>query len=290
MKRIAILTSLNMPNLMPYDNEVIRLLNASGDIHAEPIIWETQADRLKEFDAAIFRTTWGYHEKAEQFSDFLNYLEEIRIPTFNPMHIIKANFHKFYLKELAESGIEIIPTEFVTSGSEMTLKEIITKTGWEKFIIKPAVSAGSYRTHLFSSEQIDEAAGVYDSMHTTDDLMIQKYLPEVETLGEFSTIFFSNGCCFTVNKIPQLGDYRVQSNYGGKYNVIEPNDIIRRTSEKIASRFITDCLYVRVDGLFSEGRFLLMEAEMLEPDLYLNIYPEAIPEFVKSILDKIQTV
>ena len=290
MKRLAVLTSLNMPNLMPYDNEVIGLLNATGDIHATPIIWETEAERLKEFDVAIFRTTWGYHEKAEQFSDFLNYLEEIEIPTFNPMHIIKANFHKFYLKELSESGIEIIPTEFIAKGSEQKIDEIISKNSWEKFIIKPAVSAGSYRTHLFSSEQIEDATGVYESMHTTDDLMIQKYLPEVETMGEFSTIFFSNGCRYTINKIPQAGDYRVQFTYGGKYNAIEPNEIINKTSEKIASLFLNDCLYVRVDGLFSEGKFLLMEVEMLEPDLYLNIYPKAIPEFVKSILDKIQTV
>jgi glutathione synthase/RimK-type ligase-like ATP-grasp enzyme len=284
MKSVAILTSLNMPDLMPYDIEVIGMLNDSGRISAKPIIWETQARELINFDAAIFRTTWGYHEKPQQFLDFFDFLDDIKIPTLNPMKIIRRNFHKFYLRDLIDRGYDVIPTRFIPKNSCSSLSEIIIETGWNKFIVKPAISAGSYRTHLFGSAEIQNAGKVFDELNRTDDLLVQQYLEEVETLGEFSTIYFNGGYNYTVNKIPQHGDYRVQFTYGGKYRQIEPDEAIREATRQIASQFVDECLYVRVDGLYSEGRFMLMEVEMLEPDLYMNINPQAKQEFVKAIL------
>ena len=46
-------------------------------------------------------------------------------------------------------------------------------------------------------------------------------------------------------------------------------------------------LYARVDGCIVDGRFVLMELEMLEPDLFFNLAPEAAPRFANSLEAKV---
>ena len=141
MKKIAILTCEKMPDLLEYDRKVVDELK-KYDIIAQPVAWETEYDDLKNFDFAICRTTWGYHLDIERFEKFLDFLEEIKIPTLNPVNIIRYNLHKFYLKDLAEKGINILSTAFISKDSEIQLIDVINQNNWDKFVIKPAISAG----------------------------------------------------------------------------------------------------------------------------------------------------
>ncbi len=43
-------------------------------------------------------------------------------------------------------------------------------------------------------------------------------------------------------------------------------------------------LYARVDGCIVDGRFLLMELEMLEPDLFFNFDSRAATRFAGALL------
>jgi len=283
MKNIAVLTSLQMPDLLPYDHEILGNLNAEPRVKAKPIVWETQSEQLSDFDIALFRTTWGYHEKIEKFKKFLDFLDEIKLPALNPTSIIRDNLHKFYLKDLASKGVNILPTEFIKRDSQIELKSLVEINSWNKFVIKPAVSAGSYKTFLFDSEEIKEAEMIYSELKMNRDVLVQKYFDSVKTLGEFSTIYFANGYKYSVNKIPEKGDFRVQYQYGGQYRMIELPKSAAEQSDFVASIFINNCLYTRIDGLMHEDKFYIMEVELIEPDLYLNIHPEGIGQFVESV-------
>ena len=61
---------------------------------------------------AIFRTTWDYFQK---FNQFLNWIEITKNKTtfINSAEIIKWNIDKHYLKDLLEDGINIAPTLFI---------------------------------------------------------------------------------------------------------------------------------------------------------------------------------
>jgi hypothetical protein len=43
-------------------------------------------------------------------------------------------------------------------------------------------------------------------------------------------------------------------------------------------------LYARVDGCMLDGQFVLMELEMLEPDLFLNLDSQAPARFADALL------
>lgn len=286
MIHLAILTSERVPDLLEYDQKLVVEL-IKYDIIAEPVVWETQRSRLTKYDAALFRTTWGYHEKFHPFLLFLDHLDSLKIPIFNPVQVIRKNLHKFYLKELHFYDIPIIETVFVDKKSDENLNSIISEKKWDKFIIKPAVSAGAYNTHLINDYSLDKAEDIFREMVSENDLLLQKYLPEIKVDGEWSTIFFNRDYHYTVNKVPKPGDFRVQTLYEGKYTVSSPPLNVLETSVKAAELFLDECLYVRVDGVQSDDQFLIMEIEMIEPDIYLDYHPEGIPIFAKSIAKRL---
>src|SRR4051812_12388843 len=75
-------------------------------INLEPVIWDqTPIESLSNLDALIFRSCWDYHRKAARFFQFLDALENINVPVFNPVNVLRWNAHKGYLSELAAKGI-----------------------------------------------------------------------------------------------------------------------------------------------------------------------------------------
>ena len=282
MKKIGLLTCREMKGLLDYDRKLIKELELRG-FEAEACVW--QDGDIEKYDCLVFRTTWGYHEDIEKFRAFLDKIDRAGIPLMNPLHIIRKNLHKFYLKDMHDNGVDIIPTEFLKQGGNYKIGTIIKNKGWDKFIIKPAVSAGSYRTRLFSAGDSQGYSSFLNNVINNTDVLLQKYMPEIKSTGEWSTIFLSMDYHYTVLKTPREGDYRVQKDFGGIYSSVNPPAIVLETAKEIAKPYLNDCLYVRVDGVESNGKFYLMEVEMIEPDLYMNIFPEAIPVFANRIAE-----
>jgi hypothetical protein len=59
------------------------------------------------------------------------------------------------------------------------------------------------------------------------------------------------------------------------------------TAENIISLVKGPLLYARVDGLLKNRRFVLMELELLEPDLYFDAHPEASERYVDGVVELI---
>jgi len=68
--KLAILTCSEMPNMLPYDKEVISMLQKRG-VNITCFIWDEllskKIDFLLEFDAVLLRTIWDYFEKLMYF-------------------------------------------------------------------------------------------------------------------------------------------------------------------------------------------------------------------------------
>ncbi|MEY4936468.1 MAG: Cycloserine biosynthesis protein DcsG [Bacteroidota bacterium] len=64
--------------------------------------------------------------------------------------------------------------------------------------------------------------------------------------------------------------FKVQSQFGGQYQTYFPTDALIETAKNITKMFNDELLYARVDGILKNGMFLLMEVELIEPDLYFN--------------------
>src|SRR4051794_31483883 len=97
--------------------------------------------------------------------------------TLNALAIIKQNKHKFYLRELENIGIPIIPTVFIDKTNALNLSEIIP-SNWKKAVIKPAFSGGSCQTEVFEISQIKSINEQYKNSASEKELLLQEFMPE----------------------------------------------------------------------------------------------------------------
>ena len=286
MTKIALLACEKFPNLTSSDQLLIPAL-AKHNISAKAEIWDNPSVDWTTYDYLIFRNTWDYYEKEQQFNLWLDQIEKLGIKTLNSIKIIQQNKHKFYLKDLQEKGVKIIPTLFQEKTNSLDLKAIIPDH-WKKIVIKPAFSAGSYLTEVFQPSEIESINSKYSSIAIEKELLIQEFKSEIITLGETSFIFFNKQFSHCVNKKPAENDFRIQVQFGGKYTLVQPTKGLIEQAQQIVSLFPDNLLYARVDGIIIDNQINLMEVECIEPDLYFRLAPASLVSFVASVLELIE--
>lgn len=283
--KIALLTCQNLPNLYETDQFLIPEL-AKHNITAKATIWNDPTINWNDFDYLVFRNTWDYFEKEKEFNTWLEYIEASGIKTLNAIEIIQRNKHKFYLRDLENQGVKILPTVFIDKTAALNLAEIIPQD-WQKAVIKPAYSGAAYLTEVFEISQLQQINLQYRPIAAEKELLLQKFMPEIVSEGETSFIFFNKKFSHCVNKKPAAGDFRVQVQFGGKYTSIEPSQDLIDQAQAIVNTFKEKLLYARVDVILINNQLHLMEVECIEPDLYFNYSEGSQERFVNGILDLI---
>jgi glutathione synthase/RimK-type ligase-like ATP-grasp enzyme len=284
--KIALLTCKKLPDLTPQDQLLIPELK-KHNIDVTAVIWDNSTINWNDFDYLIFRNTWDYFEKENEFNHWLDQIEKLGIKTLNPLAIIKQNKHKFYLREMEQQGIKIIPTVFVDKTTELNLAEL-TPTHWKKTVLKPAFSAGSYLTEVFETADTERISTQYKNIASQKELLLQQFMPEIQSVGETSLIFFNKKFSHAVNKKPVPGDFRIQVQFGGIYRLIHPDAELIAEAQKIVNTFAGKLLYARVDGIVIDNKLHLMEVECIEPDLYFNLSEGSLKRFVNAIVELIK--
>ena len=79
--------------------------------------------------------------------------------------------------------------------------------------------------------------------------MIQAFLPSVQSVGEYSFIYFDGEFSHALNKKPKSGDYRIQSAYGGIESVYAPASQELATAQSVLKLLDFQPLYARIDLL-----------------------------------------
>jgi glutathione synthase/RimK-type ligase-like ATP-grasp enzyme len=283
---LALLTCEKLPQLTPQDHPLIAAL-AKHNITAIAVVWDDPSINWSDFDYLVFRNTWDYFEKETEFNHWLDAIERLGIKTLNPIAVIKKNKHKFYLREMEQQGIKILPTVFIDKTSNLNVKELMP-THWEKAVIKPAFSAGSYLTEVFDADDTEKINIQYKDTAAEKELLVQQFMPEIQTVGETSFIFFNKKFSHAVNKKPIPGDFRIQVQFGGIYRLINPDTALLAKAQKIVDSFKAKLLYARVDGIVIDNELHLMEVECIEPDLYFNLSEGSLDRFVNAIVELIK--
>lgn len=260
------------------DNLLVQELEKSGHL-VETLSWSRDADWSK-YDCAIIRTTWDYMEKP---IDFFAKLEKISQETklFNSLETVRWNMHKSYLKTFSEKGIQIVPTVFFKDSENLDIPPSWTA---DTFVIKPSISAGSYKTLVFSRDAIK--SGEYKKDLFPGDWMCQPFLEEIKD-GEISLVYFNKKFSHGLKKIPKSGDFRVQEEFGGNIISFTPDEILLDLGQTMMQAMEDDYLYARVDVVPFQGHYALMELELIEPSLYFRTHPDSAKNFVKALHEKI---
>jgi len=284
MKNLGFITCEKFKTLYHDDHHLIQPL-AEVEIAVEVLIWDKHDPN--DFDALLFRSAWDYHFKTPEFENWLETLTQIDIPVFNPVSIIKKNYDKFYLKELADSGLPIIRTLFFENVKDIDLKQILKNQGWEKAVIKPAISMSAFKTHLITPENIDTFQKELTTIYEDRKVILQQFAKPIIETGEWSLVFFEKEYAFTVLKSPKKGEFRVQGELGGSIQLVQPSEEVIAQAKQFLDYYEEDILYARVDGIVENGQFRLMELELIDPELYFRIAPKGKERFVKLLQQKL---
>ncbi len=281
--RIAFATHEKLAGLTPSDQLAADELSRRG-AEVTPLAWSAPDD-WRQFDAVVIRATWDYYTRPDDFRRWLQRLEEQRVALWNPAPLAVWNMHKGYLRDLELAGVPIVPTVWVSSSdSPGSLEQLARARGWTDVVVKPVVSASAnrtWRTHGPIAEQ-DETR--FRALAASAEVMVQPLIDSLVREGEWSLVFLGGEFSHAVLKRPASGDFRVQGHHGGTVARAEPASEWVEEARTILEAVRGPWLYARVDGCIVDGRFLLMELEMLEPDLFFNFDPKASSRFAELLL------
>lgn len=253
---------------------------AGGGIAADPTPWTAHVDdarQLLDYPLVLPLLAWGYHLEHAAWLRACGTWQDAGVRIANPAAVLADNSDKRYLATLERRGVAIPPTAWTERVDQAQVDAMFDATGAAQVIVKPTVSGGAWKT--LRLRRGDPLEGAPDGA-----AMLQPYLPTIETEGETSLLFFGGRFSHAVNKRPVPGDFRIQSEYGGAYRAVEPPPEAMALARQVLDAIDGPLLYARIDLVPDErGRWLLMEAELIEPDLYLGQAPDAGAAFAGAV-------
>ena len=253
---------------------------ASGGIAAVPTPWTAHVDEARQLvgcPLVLPLLAWGYHLKHAGWLHACRTWQAAGVRMANPPAVLADNSDKRYLAALERRGIAIPPTAWTDRVDRAQVDAMFDATGAAHVIVKPTVSGGAWKTlRLRRGDALDGAP--------EGAAMLQPFLPTIETEGETSLLFFGGRFSHAVNKRPVPGDFRIQSEYGGAYRAVDPAPEALALARQVLDAVDAPLLYARIDLVPDEGgRWLLMEAELIEPDLYLGQAPDQGAAFAGAV-------
>ncbi len=280
---IGFLTCAEYPNLTNDDRLAADALARDG-ISVRPLIWG--ADVPTQFKAVIVRSPWSYYRAREEFAEWLQEAGEAGVPFWNPLALVRWNLDKKYMLEMQRQGVPIVPTLRLEGEVAEALRKI-ESGDWPEVVAKPDISAGAYRTLRLKRESVAEKKTILSAVLKTGALLVQPYVESIETEGELSLIYFNDGKSVELShglrKMPKAGDFRVQQKHGGTIMADRGNqewdDVARRALASVPHPW----LYARVDMVRFEGKPVLGEMEVFEPELFFRLDASAPERFARCL-------
>lgn len=230
-------------------------------------------------DLAIPLMAWGYHRDVARWYAQLDRWAAAGVRFANPLRMLRWNADKRYLLDFATNGVAIIPTRYVGAINAEALASARMAFATDDVVIKPPVSAGSDDTWLLRGKAAlpDVARG--------RAMLIQPMMPAIATEGELSLFWLGGELAHAIVKRPADGDFRVQPQFGGQNEALEPPTAALDLARAALAASGSDVLYARIDMVAdAAGGFALMEIELIEPWLYLNRAADGGAAFADSVI------
>ena len=256
-------------------------LDAAG-LAAGVLAWDDPAADWAAARLTVLRATWNYPRRPRAFLDWLAATARLT-EVWNRPAAVGWNLHKGYLLELERGGVPVAPTELVPRGSDRALSEVMAARGWPEVVVKPAVSAASYRTVRIAADRRERGEAHLRALVADGDALVQAYLPSVEGYGERALVWIDGELTHAVRKSPRFDDDDESVSPALPISPAEA-ELARAAVARAGEAIGEPPMYARVDvAPDAAGRPLLMELELIEPSLFFPQSPRALDAFVAAI-------
>jgi len=237
------------------------------------------------YELVVVRTPWDYFDRVTQFLDWAARVER-ETSLVNPADVLRWNSHKGYLAEFTAKSVPTVPTRLVP-GPSTDVADQIREVPWEEIVVKPAVDGGA--RHAWRGRRDDPSLSrVAERLTEHGDVVVQPFVPAIVD-GERSLVFLGGRFSHAVRKVPKAGDYRSQRHLGGHEVDHEPDSAELQVALAAMAAAPGRLTYARVDLVEWEGAPVLIELEVIEPDLFLRDVPERVDRFVEVVRDELAT-
>jgi glutathione synthase/RimK-type ligase-like ATP-grasp enzyme len=286
-KKIGFATSAKYRDLTVGDILTVAELRKRG-YEVEPLVWSEEPPHRVTCDVVVLRSVWDYHLDPERFLNWVTTVAQ-RAIIFNHPDTVRWNSYKRYIFDLQQAGIPVPSTTLVEAGGNVDLAKSLLQLRSPKAVIKPAISASAYETYLVDLDNASTMQARISELLLSRAMLIQEFVPEISTRGEWSLMFLGGAYSHAVRKIPQSGDFRVQSEHGGIHLPENPPVAVLELAERTVNHFAADSLYARVDLVEASSRPLIMEVELIDPELFLATASNAASRLADTLLRMFET-
>jgi len=279
--KVVLATCRPKPDLTLGDGLLAAALRELGaTVVAAP--WDTIQPAWQD-GVVCLRSTWDYHLR---WSEFRSWVRGFETPggLWNPPSTVLWNADKLYLRDLAAAGITVPHTQWFQPGERPAIASLLEEWGVTHAVLKPRVSATAYGTHVVSRDRAIEEAD-WAALERSGCLL-QLFVPEIQSRGEISVVFLRDGLAHAVLKRPRAGDFRVQLDFGGSLETIVPTDSTIGFASAVLAAAGRPWLYARVDLVETDEGPVLMELELIEPDLFLT--PQAAALLAEGLIASVE--
>lgn len=281
---VALVTFAGAPELDADEAALGPALEALGlSWRAAP--WDGHGLDWSSARIVVLRSPWNYSRRRDAF---LAWAERVAAVTslHNPIDIVRRNTHKGYLIELAAAGVPVVPTLFVRPPDAEVLRDRVRELGWDDIVVKPAVSAGSWRTWRLSRGERSHEWTRARRLLATRDALVQPFLPSVTRDGEKALVFFDGAFSHAVRKRSLFEPQEIAP----RVPVAARPDEIDLAWQALRAADAERLIYARVDVAPGPGGApLLMELELTEPRLFFGVAPPgAVDTFARAIASRLR--
>jgi hypothetical protein len=284
-----------------YDAVLVPRL-ASLAIAAKAVVWDDPAVSWDQYDLSIVRSTWDYAGRRDEFLEWARSVPRLA----NPAPVLEWNTDKHYLADLEKRGVPVVATTWLEPGQGLRARGLHTRMpALGDFVLKPAVAAGSIGAGRYSAnDSYGRGQAIAHALRLLDagqSVMLQRYLPSVDTKGETSMVFLDGQFAYAVRKDAMLTGpvsserlYQAETLQGG----YEPSpDELQVGTSALAGAMaalgnpLRPFLYARADVVQGDdGEPVLLELELTEPSLFPELAPGGIDRVCRAIAGRLSPV
>jgi O-ureido-D-serine cyclo-ligase len=302
--RMALVTARGALEL---DEDMPMLAAALQDAGAavETPCWDDPGVDWTRYGAALLRSTWDYADRIEEFLAWCDRCS-VRTRLLNAAGVVRWNTDKHYLADLARAGVPVVPTRFVEPGAEActeldaflaggpTSLAVGRSDGFDEFVVKPAIGAGSRDAARYRSSERERALEhVHRLVAAGRSLMLQPYLSRVDEHGETAVLYLGGRFSHAIRKGPLLrpGAAKIEGLFAPEE--IRPREAERAELDLAAAAYAAIPFaapdYARIDLLRdARGAPVVLELELTEPSLFLAHAPGAAAAFAAHLVERLR--
>jgi glutathione synthase/RimK-type ligase-like ATP-grasp enzyme len=280
MARIAFATCRAMPSLQPDDAPIAAALRELG-AEVVPLAWNGPFAPFTGCDLVAVRSTWDYAETPDAFLAWLQRLEDAPVPVTNAPALMRWNARKDYLLDLAARGAPLPPTRQVGPDAD-AICAVMDALDLQEAVVKPVFGAGASGLSIVRRD--DDAGLQAAAQKLGNDGLVQPLVPEIRTVGEASLTFVDDEFSHAAIKRAAAGSILIHAEHGGSTAPYAPSDAELQVARDVLALLPDRPDYARVDLVPTAAGPVLMEVELIEPELFVLHGHGAPARFARSLL------